>query len=254
MQGSIKKLSNANRYVYPITIGDAVYVSPTLTLTEKLNLIAAQSSGWANKTWVAVGDSITEKNTRTLKNYHDYIKDVIGCLVYNYGQSGTGFYNRNAVASTITQTPDLITVFLGTNDWANIGSNNKALGSFGDSGTTTIAGCISTLFGGLISTFPKATIASFTPLPRSGSYGSSATPNSQGYTLEQLSDMIITHCKHYSIPCLDLYHTCNLYVWNSTANNFYFTAPNAGSGDGLHPNDAGHKKLASKILAFMNTL
>ncbi|PDZ02564.1 hypothetical protein CON03_28255, partial [Bacillus cereus] len=35
------------------------------------------TSKWSDKRWGAVGDSLTEKNFRTNKNYHDYIADKI---------------------------------------------------------------------------------------------------------------------------------------------------------------------------------
>jgi lysophospholipase L1-like esterase len=216
---------------------------------------AAQSkSKWANKSWLVIGDSITGHNFRTNKNYHDYIKDLINCTVYNNGQGGTGYYNRYNESDSITVTPDLITVFLGTNDWGNVSSNNLPLGVLGDTGTTTVAGCINALLSSLSAKFYNKSIAVFTPIPRSDNWGSMASKNAQGYTLEQLAEMIKTIGKHYSIPVLDLYHNSNLPVWDTNGNKYYFTAPGYTDPDGLHPNDAGHQVLADKILSFINTL
>jgi lysophospholipase L1-like esterase len=206
------------------------------------------------RSWAVVGDSITAKNFRTNKNYHEYISDNVGGMsVYNYGISGTGYYGRSGVADTITETPDYLTVFFGTNDWGLI-DNNKPLGSFLDIGTATISGCINTCLLDLSTKFFSKKIAVFTPLPRLENWGSNAAPNAVGYTLEQLSELITRYAAHYSIPCLDLYHVANLPVYVPAANSYYFTYPGGSAPDGLHPNDAGHIVMAAKIQAFLESI
>ena len=214
---------------------------------------SSMSSNLRNKHWVAIGDSITEKNFRTNLNYHDYIRqDVPTLKVTNMGISGSGYYNRSDVASKITALDvDIITVFFGTNDWGV--SKNKPLGSFLDVTTDTISGCINTTIIGLINNFHTKKIGIFTPLPRAGNYGEVTTPNQQGYTLVQVVDLIKRYCSHYSIPCLDLYRESGLPVWSEKGNQHYFTYPN-GTPDGLHPNDAGQSAIANKIRAFLETL
>ena len=209
-----------------------------------------------DKKWVVIGDSITEVNFRTSKNYHAYVSDNVGGMtVYNYGQSGTGYYGRFGVASTVTQDPDYVTVFFGTNDWQNSDAGNtKLLGTFGDTTNATIAGCIYLCLSQLISKFYNKRIAVFTPLPRSDNYGSSAAANARGFTLEQVAKLIKQTADQLSIPCLDLYHESNLPVWVYAGNQFYFTPPTGGSADGLHPNDAGHQILARKIQKFLESI
>lgn len=205
-----------------------------------------------DKIWVAIGDSITEHNFRTNKNYHDYISESCkNLIVHNYGISGSGYKDRFNVADTITQIPDILTVFWGTNDW---GFANVPLGSFLDSGTETVSGRINTALSKLIAKFPKATIAIFTPLPRSDNWGSNAPNNTQGYTLEQLSKLIIQYAQHFSLPYLDLYHESNLPVWTIEGNKYYFTAPGYTEPDGLHPNDAGQMLMARKIKSFLESI
>lgn len=219
--------------------------------------IAVSPSHLNGKKWVAIGDSITEKNYRANINYHDYVStDVGGMQVYNYGKSGTGYFNRHDAPTLVTQKDaDYVTVFLGTNDWGNqTASNKKVLGSFLDTGTTTISGCINTLLTDVLTNFPTAKIGVLTPLPRLTNWGSNAANNDYGYTLEQLSALIKQYCNHYSIPCLDLYHASNLPVWVSAANNFYFTAPKNSTPDGLHPNDAGHRVIGDKVKAFLESI
>lgn len=209
-----------------------------------------------DKKWVVIGDSITEVNFRTNKNYHAYVSDNVGGMtVYNYGQSGSGYYGRFNVAGTVTQDPDYVTVFFGTNDWQNSDAGNtKLLGAFGDTDNTTIAGCVYLCLSQLVSKFYNKRIAVFTPLPRSDNYGSSASPNSRGFTLEQLAKVIKQTADHLSIPCLDLYHESNLPVWVYAGNQYYFTPPTGGSADGLHPNDEGHKIIARKAQKFLESI
>lgn len=203
------------------------------------------------KKWAAIGDSITALTGRSNHNYHYYLAQLVGGMtIYNYGISGTGFFNRSDVASKIVETDiDFISVFLGTNDWGNqTAENQKALGIFGDTGTTTISGCINTTLTGLLNKFPLIPLIIFTPLPRGDNYGLNAPDNSYGYNLKDLVDLLHQYATHFSLPIFDLYSSSTLYPWNSSANDYYFKPP-AGSpypptGDGLHPNDEGHKVLA----------
>lgn len=216
----------------------------------------ATQSILTGKNWVVVGDSITEHNSRTNKNYHDYVSDLVGGMtISNYGQSGTGYYGRYNVANTITQNPDYVTVFFGTNDWRNSDpGNTKLLGQFGDTTSDTIAGCIYITLSKLVAKFYNKRIAVFTPLPRYDNYGSQALPNSRGFTLEQVADVIKKTAAHLSIPCLDLYHQANLPVYNYNGSQYYFTAPGQASSDGLHPNDNGHQIIAAKVKAFLESI
>ncbi|OTA19950.1 lipase [Xenorhabdus beddingii] len=212
------------------------------------------SSPLKSQKWVVIGDSITEHNFRTKKNYQDYVSESVGGMtVYNYGISATGYYDRYDVANTIIQSPDFLTVFFGTNDWGQV-KNTKVLGKFLDMGTSTISGCINTCLLGLIKKFYQKRIAVFTPLPREDNWGSNAVPNAVGYTLEQLANMIKRYADHYSLPCLDLYHKSNLPVYTTEGNEFYFTASCCSAPDGLHPNDAGHRVLAAKIQKFLELI
>lgn len=226
-----------------------------LEAREAIEELTAGNSILKGKRWIAIGDSITEHNFRTNLNYHDYVSQAVGGMtIYNYGISGSGFKDRSSVADTITQPVDIVdivTVFFGTNDW---GFANKPLGMFLDNTEETIAGCINICLTKLLNKFSNKVIALLTPLPRLDNWGSNASSNSQGYTLEQLVSLIIKYAKHYSIPYLDLYHESNLPVWVPAANEYYFTAPNLPEPDGLHPNDAGHKVIARKVKAFLESI
>lgn len=221
-------------------------------LREDIKNGALRSSGLDGKVWVAIGDSITEHNFRSNKNYHDYVAESCkNLVVHNYGQSGTGFYGRSGVANTITQSPDIITVFFGTNDWSH---GQKPLGAFLDSTDATISGCINLTIQGLMNKFPVALLALLTPLPRLDAWGLNSNNKPMGFSLLELSEMIIQYAKHYSIPVMDFYKESNLPVWIPEANNYYFTAPGLAEPDGLHPNDEGQKLIGRKIKAFLESI
>ncbi|MFV5349049.1 SGNH/GDSL hydrolase family protein [Acinetobacter baumannii] len=206
------------------------------------------------KRWIAIGDSITEKNSRANKNYHDFIReDVGGMTVYNKGISGSGFHDRMDVANTLTEQTDYITILWGTNDWGLV-RNTYPLGTFLSNDTNTISGRINSCLSQLITKYPLAKIAIISALPRLDNYGSNAAPNSVGYTLKQHVDLLAQYAAHYSLPFLDLYGSSNLPVWVPAANDYYFTAPGASSPDGLHPNDAGQRLMADKIKVFLESI
>ncbi|WFB57468.1 SGNH/GDSL hydrolase family protein [Paenibacillus sp. BR1-192] len=221
-------------------------------LKEAINKSVNVTSKWTNKIWNVIGDSITEHNARTEKNYQDYIKDKIDCIVNNYGLSGTGwrtpstsggsdaFYQR---MDTFAANADLITVFGGTNDWAEVGVP-FVMGTFGDTDpATSFYGALDYTIRQLINKYPTKTIAVFTPIPR----GPDPWAESYGTTMEQIADAVIKVANRYSVPALDLYREGNVYAWNTEYQAFALP-------DGLHPNDNGHMILADKILAFINTL
>ncbi|MEK5085914.1 SGNH/GDSL hydrolase family protein [Paenibacillus sp. FSL M8-0228] len=220
-------------------------------LREAINNSVNYRSKWTGKTWNAIGDSITEHNARTTKNYQDYIQGIIGCTVNNYGLSGTGWRTPSVSGGSdaiyqrmgsFTTDADLITVFAGTNDWAEVGIAFN-MGTFGDTDpAVSFYGALDYTIKQLINKYPTKTIAVFTPIPREPAWALN-----NGVTLEQVADAIIKVANHYSVPVLDLYRTSNVYAWNEVYRNYALP-------DGLHPNDNGHMRLADKVLAFLNSL
>lgn len=210
------------------------------------------------KKWVVIGDSITEVNFRASKNYHAYVaEDVGGMTVYNYGTSGSGFWNRSDVANTITQDPDYVTVFWGANDLIRA---PKTLGTRDSTGTDSLGGLMNTAISALISKFYNKKFAVFTLLPRdnynnvTNAVAVDESGVSQGYTATQVADLTIAVCEKYSIPVLDLYRESNLYPWISEANTLYFKADSEPSPDGLHPNALGQRVIADKVKVFLESL
>ena len=216
------------------------------------NLESKLSLQLFEKRWLAIGDSLTDYTFRpysAYKNYAEQLSDKHSVTVYNYGQSGSGFYGSYNSLNQITQPEtevDFITIFLGTNDWGNIGSNNKPLGVFGDSTDSTISGCINLFIQDLNNRFPNTPIFFFTPLPRFDAWGENSVNNSQGYKLNELVEMIKRYAHHYSLPVLDLYNESN-FKCQTTVQKDTWTV----GGDGVHPTHLAHERLLPIIEGFL---
>ena len=108
----------------------------------------------------------------------------------------------------------------------------------------------------------------FTPLGAKGFKGWNIDTygrNSLGYTIQDYSERIKMHCRHYAVPCVDLLEisgmTTEIPLHNLTLinkNNTYSNQALLTKGyfhDGLHLNNNGQKKLANivakKIIEFL---
>jgi len=65
--------------------------------------------------------------------------------------------------------------------------------------------------------------------------------------LKAYVDKIRETAEYYSIPVLDLYANSGIYADCMKHRELYMP-------DGLHPNDAGAKKVAEKMLTFLENL
>ena len=82
-------------------------------------LATSVTQKWANKKWVAIGDSLTENNATASKKYHALIAEETGIEVLNYGKSGTGYGKTyetnnnfcNRVLELANVDCDVITIF-----------------------------------------------------------------------------------------------------------------------------------------------
>lgn len=78
---------------------------------------------WIDRTWVCLGDSLTESNSRTTNHYFDYIAEKTGIKTVNLGVSGTSYMRRKDInrafyqrVSDIPEDADVITIFGSGND------------------------------------------------------------------------------------------------------------------------------------------
>jgi lysophospholipase L1-like esterase len=201
---------------------------------------------WAGKKWVCIGDSLTATNQRTTMHYHDYVAEATGISVVNMGSSGTGYAKggTNTFYGRIANVPtdaDIVTIFGSGNDL----SAGLDLGEVSDTGTETLCGCINTTIDNLITRMPTIQLGIVTPTPWVGQQPGAGKP------MEAYADAIVEICKARSIPVLDLYHCSNLRPWTEEGRSACYTKDD---GNGVHPDETGHKLIAPRFKAFLEGL
>lgn len=177
---------------------------------------------WIDKKWICIGDSLTEKNFRSLLNYYDYIKEETGITIINKGQSGTGYketyLNGSAFYQRIGNLPtdvNVITIFGSGNDLHRQNGQQKyQLGEPTDSGSdvnpTTICGCINKTLDVIQTNYPLIPLGIITPTPW-WAQDYDYSPNIENNAMELYVEALIEIAKMRSIPLLDLYHCSNLH-------------------------------------------
>lgn len=200
---------------------------------------------WSDYKWTCVGDSLTAYNSRTSMHYFDYVSARTGIQIYNMGYSGCGYAQGNDNFMTrISDVPtdsDVVTIFGSGND----GSSGLSLGTATDSGTTTLGGVINTTLDNLYTVMPVVQLGIITPTPWANNM-----PLDDGW-MESYANLIVEICRLRSIPCLDLFHCSNL---NPNDASVRAAAYSKDDGGGVHPDEVGHKIIASRIKGFLDTL
>ncbi len=143
---------------------------------------------------------------------------------------------------------DLVLVFGGVNDFAQNATYGAITDAPSDVDGATFYASLHFLCQGLVTRYPDATVVFMTSLPRK--YGGETyydATNSVGKKLIDYVNAIKEVCAFYSIPVLDLYSKSELYPWDAAQVTAYIP-------DGLHPNAAGHERIANKLTGFLATL
>lgn len=213
---------------------------------------------WEGKTAVCVGDSITA-GSGTTQTYWSMLKEILSlskmtgmgvggsCVSAksDYGNGNSPLINRYL---SIPEA-DLITIFMGTNDWGH----ETPLGTIDDTTDISFYGALNVIIPGLIEKHPNSRIIWITPMHRYG-FGTSKilgtkftydhVKNGRECTLKDYVDAIKEVCERYSIPVIDLFSISGLHPSISAHRSTYMP-------DGLHPNKAGHEKMAYLISKWL---
>ena len=204
---------------------------------------------------VFLGDSITEGVGASCEGtrYVNVFGKITGTTVLNYGIGGTRFakqvkpinewWDKNDFCGrymNMDDNADIVVVLGSTNDY---GHGDAPFGLTSDRTPDTFIGATHYLMKGLIEKYPEAEIVFMTPIHREGENN----PDSKGHILKDYSDTIKEVAEYYSIPVLDLYSVYGVCP-DIKAHKEKFCP------DGLHPNDAGHKKIAERLKAFLEAL
>ena len=236
---------------------------------------------FVGKTLLTIGDSITfgvGLNDKTNEYYGKLVADALGMNVINKGISGSVYCyggsatTNNTLNASNIKNADVITIFLGINDFNHACKNGHAYGNpnytisdrtyyqVGEYGTTDI----STLYGALkvwcenieqlksIEGYEDKQFVIITPLisswnasigPRSWDQGKT---NIHGHTLREYCTAIMRVYAEYGIPVFDANMLSGIYYNSSSDNNAVATG-----GDGVHINAEGHKILANSLIEFL---
>lgn len=225
-----------------------------LPFKNELNALFEKSAlnKYKGKTMAVLGDSITY-GYGTDKQYWKYIEERLELThVYNYGINGSTIANGSApmwtridnIAST-----DILLVFGGTNDFGYMPDQIGEQYTIVDGVRTlnfdanTFYGGLNQLFGKLVTNHYNKKLIILTPIHRQNfeAQPNDRTANSLGLYLDQYVEAIKNVGKFFGIEVTDLYSEFKYYPYIDAIRTTYFT-------DGLHPNSAGHEKLADIII------
>lgn len=215
-----------------------------------------------NKKIAFLGDSITEGVgvADPVNLYWRRVEALTGARSYGYGIGGTRIapqrtpslqprwdrYFGSRIADMIPDA-DIVVVFGGTNDF---GHGDAALGDPRAPQPDTFCDALHQLLRELIERYPQAQLVLMTPLHRltenvNVAYNESGIRSE--HTLEDYVDAITTVAAFYGVPVLDLFRTSGLQPAVPVARELYMP-------DGLHPNDAGHARIAERLIGFLGAL
>ena len=183
------------------------------------------------KTWVALGDSITylnehtdETDNRITKGYMTLVSEELPQISYiNKGYNGwTAVRVAKEIESLDLVSADVYTIFLGTNDWWHglpIGTINNYKNN---SGNDTFFGAYRTIIDKLRSLNKDAHIILMTPMQRgdfvyintmtNNAYGSYRDKG--GQALEQFANAIVAIAQSENFDVVDLFHNSGMTLDN----------------------------------------
>lgn len=206
-----------------------------------------------------LGDSITEGvgTSSPENNYVSVFQRLSGANVFNYGVSGTRLakqtidHNPDFSESFIdrlarmNEDADIVVVFGGTNDF---GHGDAPFGTFNDRTDDTYYGACHKLFTSLITKYPDARIVVLTPLHRLSENNTvKEVRNLPTLPLKAYIDALVHVAQYYSLPVIDLYSISGLQPAVEVIRQKYMP-------DGLHPSDAGAKRIAEILYAQLLSL
>ena len=203
-----------------------------------------------------LGDSITQGvGVEDLSNmYYNRIQRECGVReLYIDGIGGTRIarqqtpseeptYDLNFISriDKIDEDCDLVVVFGGTNDF---GHGDAPIGTPDDRTEDTFWGACHLLCEKLIQRFPESQLVYMSPLHRI----TEDEPNRHGKILNDYVEIIKKVTRKYSIPFLDMMQEGGLAPRVPIYQELYMP-------DGLHPNDAGHGRIAARLKGFLKNL
>lgn len=214
------------------------------------------------RTWIVLGDSLTDDTFRAKEKYYDFVAQDLGCTVVNCGEAGTGYMTptdghafHDRVDSIDTSNADCLTIFGSFNDLGK----GYYLGSVYDETTDSIGGCMNLTIEKLIDKNPSLKIGIVTPTPWRTyfSYNEDGTASYETVSradCDAYVDLLIEVAKKHRLPVLNLYETFGLDPDDEQVRKLYFTYNGKTDEGGVHPNSDGHKYMYPQWREFVKTL
>ncbi|MDD7534170.1 MAG: SGNH/GDSL hydrolase family protein, partial [Treponema sp.] len=234
-----------------------VYGYYNTDISVKTNVIVNNDysiSPLVNKTWVALGDSLTDSITLDGgKNYVDFIAYEVGCNTINMGYGGSGFLKdaNNKYYKRVSQIPvetDVITVFGSFNDFEYIADS---LGTADDAATdnpTTLGSAMNKFITDLYARCPDINIGFISPI--SWKWYNPYNKDENTTKSESYVNLLKDVAKKWSIPFLDLFHEANIRIWDNEISRQY-----TKNNDGTHLTEVAHKKyIYKKVKTFLESI
>ena len=227
---------------------------------------------WINKKVAFLGDSITDKiHVGTAKNYWEYLAESCGIVPLVYGINGQRWGSVSDQARKLLDEHgsevDAIFVFIGTNDYNGSvppgewfvlreeennfhGVMMKKMRRHFNLDKSTLRGCINDGMSFLKKHFPVQQIILLTPIHRGFACFSDENvqpeesfPNLLDLYTETYINCIKEAGNIWSVPVIDLNAVSSLFPMMDEYAQ-YFHDPET---DRLHPNAAGHKRIAEVL-------
>lgn len=216
--------------------------SVTFVLKVLKEVYNAPISVWADKKWVAFGDSLTDETINADKKYYRHIEKKTGINVVAMGVGGTGYAKNygdgTSYGERMTSCPsdaDVITIFGSINDWNALNTGGVQIGSPSDSlDAGTYSGYVNNCIDVAISKAPYAQIALVSPMFYRG-----IALNLQ----ESIAAALKAVAEYRRIKFLDLYHDSGFRIENDTFAQAYTTDYSATDETFGHPNNLAHERL-----------
>lgn len=231
------------------------------------------------------GDSITDPRLKASKTkYWGFLEEWLGITPYVYGVSGRQWNDIPRQADKLKAEHgddfDAILIFIGTNDfnaavpigeWYNVSADSVVAAHKGqwekakylryhrtmNMNNSTLKGRINIALDKLKKMYPKKQIVLMTPIHRADFKSSDTNiqpaedyANACGFFIDDYVQAIKEAGNVWSVPVIDLNALSGLYPLTDEGAQLF----NKPDTDRLHPNDAGHYRMAKTILYQLSTL
>ena len=237
---------------------------------------------WTGKKVAVLGDSISDSiHVGTDKCWWEMLSDSLGLQTFCYAKNGWTVEGMQTQAQWLLEEEknsgrkfDLILIFGGTNDFnsqvplgefysleravvSRDGQPTESLHRVLNFDNGTFCGRLNNLLSTLKNNCPDARILILTPIHRGfAQFGATneqpeeTWSNRAGLFLDDYLDKIEQASRLWAVPVLDLNVQCELYPVSPAYDNYFHDRDT----DRLHPNTAGHRRMALAIQGYLEHL